>query len=84
MLRVGSGNIAVDTRRDGQRYTTTVEAPECLKLTIGHVLPPASEISSVTLNDAPAAYRVQDTLRGREIHVETTTSATQSLVVTLR
>jgi glycogen debranching enzyme len=80
-LRVGRGSIAVDAQRNGVRYTTRVTAPAGWDLSIGHTLPPAAAIATATLDDAPVAYTVEDTPRGREVHVETTTGPVRTLAV---
>jgi hypothetical protein len=59
-----------------------VEAPAGLRLTIGHTLPAGQEVEAVTLDGAPSAYEVVETIRGREVRVETSTGAVHMLAVT--
>jgi hypothetical protein len=59
-----------------------VEAPAGLRLTIGHTLPAGLDVEAVTLDGAPAAYEVVETIRGREVRVETSTEMVHMLAVT--
>jgi hypothetical protein len=68
-LRVGGGVMAASASVEGSTYTTTVDAPAGYSLTIGHTLPAAAEVASVTLGGAPVAYEIVDTTRGREVRV---------------
>jgi glycogen debranching enzyme len=68
-LRVGDGEIEVEARRRGHRFTTRVEAPEDLELTIGHTLPAGAEVERVELNGDDVEFEVVDTTRGREVRV---------------
>jgi glycogen debranching enzyme len=81
-LRMGQGSIAVATERDDHRYRTSVEAPSGLRLTIGQTLPAGMDVAAVTLDGAPAEYELVETIRGREVRVETTTERARTLVVT--
>jgi hypothetical protein len=81
-LRLGTGSIAVSTEKGDGRYRTSVEAPKGLRLTIGHTLPERVDVASVTLDGSPAKYEIVDTLRGREVRVETTSGAPHALVIT--
>lgn len=83
-LRVGGGAIAASAERDDGSYRTSVDAPEGLRLTIGHTLPAGTPVASVTLDGAPADYEVVDTRRGREVRVETATGSLRTLVVSVR
>lgn len=83
-MRVGRGAIDVKAERAGQCYTTTVTASPDWRLTLGHTLPPGSQIETVTLDGAPLAYAVVDTARGREVRVETTTGQPRTLVITVK
>jgi hypothetical protein len=83
-LRLGQGSIAVSTEKGNGCYRTSVEAPDGLRLTIGHTLPEGVDVALVTLDDSPAQYEVVDTLRGREVRVETTSGAPRTLVITGR
>jgi hypothetical protein len=80
-LRMGAGSIAVTADRDGQHYRTTVDAPAGWTLTIGHTLPAGTPVSAVVLDDLPADYSIHDTIRGREVRVETTTGARRRLMI---
>jgi glycogen debranching enzyme len=82
-LRMGTGSIAVSADRDAQHYRTTVDAPAGWTLTIGHTLPARTLVTGVLLDDAPADYAVNDTIRGREVQVETTTGVPRRLIVTV-
>jgi hypothetical protein len=81
-LRMGVASIAVSAERDDRCYRTTVEAPAGLRLTIGHTLPAGLEVAAVTLDGAPTAYEVVETIRGREVRVETATGTVHMLAVT--
>ncbi len=81
-LRMGEASIAVSAERDDRCYRTMVEAPAGLRLTIGHTLPAGLEVEAVTLDGAPAAYEVVETIRGREVRVETSTGVVHMLAVT--
>lgn len=80
-LRVGAGTIAISATRSGLVYTTVVDAPAGLALTLGHMLPADAEVLSVTLDDQPAEPTVTDTPRGRQVSVETTSGAPHTIVV---
>jgi len=83
-LRMGEGSITVSAERDERCYRTTVEAPAGLQLTIGHTLSAGLEIEAVTLDGVPAAYEIVETIRGREVRVETSAGAVRMLEVTTR
>jgi hypothetical protein len=74
----------VSTEQGNGRYRTIVEAPKGLRLTLGHTLPEEVDVVSVTLDGSPAEYEIVDTLRGREVRVETTSGAPHTLVITGR
>jgi glycogen debranching enzyme len=80
-LRLGQGSIAVSAERDNRRYRTTVEAPDGLRLTIGHTLPVGLAVETVTLDGAPVEYEVVETIRGCEVRVETVGGAPHTLIV---
>ncbi len=80
-LRVGSSTMSAAAARDSGTYTTEVDSPTSLALTIGHTLPAGATVGSVTLDGSPAHYDVVDTTRGREVRVDTT-GGTHRLVVT--
>jgi glycogen debranching enzyme len=81
-LKVGSGTMTVSASRKGKQYTTQVSAPAGWQLTIGQTLPAGATVKSVTLDGKSTTYNVVDTTRGREVHVETSTGASHTLVVT--
>ncbi len=82
-LRVGGGTVAASASHDENRYTTDVSASATgWNLTIGHTLPSGATIETVTLDGDPAQYDMEDTFRGREVHVKTSTGVPHALVVT--
>jgi hypothetical protein len=81
-VRVGNGTVSASTSHAGNQYTTTATVPRGLRVEIGYALPANSTIVSVQLNGAPAAYRVQDTHRGREVIVTTNSGQPLQLVIT--
>ncbi|MQA98670.1 MAG: glycogen debranching protein [Actinobacteria bacterium] len=82
-LRVGDGTMRASASVSGSTYTTEVTAPAGWDLVIGHALPSGSEVASVKLDGAPATtYDVVETTRGTEVHVQTTTDGSHTLVVT--
>jgi hypothetical protein len=81
-VRVGNGTVSASTSHAGNQYTTKATVPRGLRVEIGYALPANSTIVSVQLNDAPAAYRVQDTHRGREVIVTTNSGQPLQLVIT--
>ena len=81
-LKVGSGVMNSSASLKGKRYTAEVSAPAGWTLTIGNTLPAGATIKSVTLDGKSTAYNVVDTTRGREVHVETLTGSSHTLVVT--
>jgi glycogen debranching enzyme len=81
-VRVGNGTVSASTSHAGNQYTTTATVPRGLRVEIGYALPANSTIVSVELNGAPAAYRVQDTHRGREVIVTTNSGQPLQTVIT--
>jgi glycogen debranching enzyme len=81
-VRVGNGTVSASTSHAGNQYTTKATVPRGLRVEIGYALPANSTIVSVQLNGAPAAYRVQDTHRGREVIVTTNSGQPLQLVIT--
>jgi hypothetical protein len=81
-LRVGSGDLSAEASRSGNRYVTKAEAPRGLELTIGHVLPEGASPDSVRLDGHEVDYRLVETARGHEVHVEAGTRGSHKLVVT--
>jgi hypothetical protein len=81
-LRLGTGSIAVSAERDNHRFRTSVEAPGDLRLTIGHTLPAGLAVEAVTLDDAQVEYEIIETIRGREVRVQTMGGTPHTLVVT--
>jgi hypothetical protein len=76
-IRLGDGSVDVSADHNGKTYTTEVSRHATVKpkLTIGHTIPRAAEIASVTLNEDDVSannYRVRDTNRGKEILVDVT------------
>jgi hypothetical protein len=73
-IRLGDGRLdLVRARRDGKRYTTTVDARHlsASQLWIGATLPPGSGVRRVTLDGKGADYSARTTDRGLEIVVQT-------------
>jgi glycogen debranching enzyme len=83
-LRVGQASITASAARTDRDYRTTVEAPAGWTLTIGHTLAANARVESVELDGRPAAYVIVDSIRGREVRVETTTGGERRLVVKTR
>lgn len=80
-LRVGTGEIAVSTRRHGHTFETTVDSPAGLSLTIGQTLPADAKITRVRLDGRRVDFEVIDTPRGREVHVSTESGGVHTLDV---
>ena len=80
-LNIGSATVEVAAQQAGKRYETIVNRPQGWNLTIGYALPAASQVCSVTLNGAPAAFQIVDTNRGREIRVMTNSAGEQVLQI---
>jgi hypothetical protein len=78
-LHVGSDQIAVSVKRAGINYVTTVTAPAGWSLTIGYTFPANTQIKSVRLNNSLVMYRIFNTNRGEEIHVQTNSGGTQEV-----
>jgi hypothetical protein len=83
-VRVGRGTISASTSHAGNQYTTTATVPIGLRVHIGYALPAGSTIESVQLNGTTAAYKEQDTHRGREVMVTTNSGQPLQLVITTR
>ena len=83
-LRVGGGTMSASTMREGSVYTTRVTAPAGLVLIIGQTLPAGAQIESVTLDGLSVRCELVDTMRGREVRVQTRTDAPHTLVVIVR
>jgi hypothetical protein len=83
-IRVGSGHVDVQATADPTRYVTRVLAAVTAELTMGHTIPLTAQIRQVTLDGAPASYRVRITNRGREVLVQATTGTLHTLVVETR
>ncbi len=83
-IRLGSGSVDVTAKRGASTLTTRVTRRLATNLLIGHVLPDDAEVSSVTLNGAPAEYQVRSTARGRDVVVDAGVgTGTSRLVVTI-
>ena len=81
-LRVGDGVLEVAASHEqGGIYRTEVRLASVLDLVIGHTLPAGAEVVSVTLDGEAVEPTVVDTLRGREVRVETTSGVPRELVV---
>lgn len=83
-IRIGAGTMGASATHNGTHYTTEASTPRGFQLKIGYALPPASVITSVTLNGRPSAYEVRDTHRGREVIVTTNSGPGVRLDVTTR
>jgi glycogen debranching enzyme len=81
-LRVGDATVAATAQREGESYTTTVDAGGRWDLVIGHTLPEGVEVASVTLDGEPVDYETVNSSRGLEVRVDTTTDSPRTLVVT--
>jgi len=81
-IRVGAGTMSASATQNGTHYTTQASTPRGFQLKIGYALPPASVITSVTLNGSPSAYEVRDTHRGREVIVTTNSGQGTRLDIT--
>jgi hypothetical protein len=82
-IRLGTGSVDVAAERSASTLTTTVTRHLSADLLIGHVLPQGAQVSSVTLDGAPATYEVRSTARGEEVVVDSgTVTGTSTLVVT--
>jgi hypothetical protein len=84
-IRLAAGSIDVAASRTASQLTTVVDRHLETSLTIGHVLPPGSEVLAVTLNGEPVTdFDVRDTARGRDVVVDAGTgTGTDTLVVTV-
>lgn len=82
-IRVGSGSVSVEASADAGSLRTSVRTSGLrgVALTIGAVLPDGASVSGVTLNGHPVAYRIVETARGAEVHVDASRDGT--LVVSL-
>jgi hypothetical protein len=82
-IRLGTGSVDVAAERDASTLTTTVTRHLSADLLIGHVLPQGAQVSSVTLDGAPATYDLRSTARGDEVVVDSgKVTGTSTLVVT--
>ena len=83
-IRLGTGAVDVAAERDASTLSTSVKRYMPVDLLIGHVLPPGTHVSAVTLDGVPAAYEVRSTAHGEEVVVDVgTVTGTSTLVVTL-
>jgi len=80
-LHVGSDQIAVSVKVAGINHVTTVSAPAGWQLTIGYTFPVNTQITSVRLNNSPAAFQIVNTNRGEEIQVQTNSGSTQQVQI---
>ncbi|MGW4523392.1 hypothetical protein [Amycolatopsis sp. NPDC004378] len=73
-VHIGSGTIEVSALRNGDSLSTSVHVDGVMPdITVGAVVPPGKQITSVSLDGHPVAYQVVDTTRGREVHVVSAT-----------
>jgi hypothetical protein len=82
-IRLGDGSVDVEADHDGDTYTTKTATSD-LSLTtfrIGHTLPRGSEIASVELDGAPAAYSTRETNRGLDVRAPAAPGERHTLVV---
>jgi hypothetical protein len=68
-IRLAGGSIDVTARRSGGVLTTTVHRAVPAALSIGALLPPGAQASTVRLNGLALGYRVVHTARGTEVLV---------------
>jgi hypothetical protein len=80
-IRVGQGSINVRATHNGNTWTTTVKSALICTLHLGATLPASSTVQRVTLNGAPAPYRVRDTNAGRQAFVSTTCGSTAQVQI---
>ena len=87
-IRLGDGSVDVSANHVGKSYTTDVSRHVAVKLTIGHTIPRAAGIASVTLRNGDGVsspdYRVRETNRGKEVLVGVTDAGDQKLVVKIQ
>jgi hypothetical protein len=84
-IRLGGGSVDVSADHDGRTYTTGVSRHVDVKLTIGHTIPRAAAVASVSLNGATTTdYRVRETNRGKEVLVNAKGAGAQKLVVKIK
>jgi hypothetical protein len=82
-LRVGDRTMSAAASHSGNTYTTTADAPAGWELTLGHTVPAGATVVSVNLDGAAVPWSVNDTTRGREVYVTTTTGGSHTVVVTI-
>ncbi|MEA2296666.1 MAG: hypothetical protein QOE86_4305 [Solirubrobacteraceae bacterium] len=81
----GSGSIAITASRDGQQYTTKVDATDTpgSRLVIGTTLPAGRHATAVLLDGARArGYASRTTNRGTEVTVTATPGQLHTVVIT--
>ncbi|QOV47858.1 glycogen debranching protein [Streptomyces chromofuscus] len=84
-IRLGKGSVDVRARHVSKTFTTEVTRHLEADLSIGHVVPPGSEIDSVTLDGHPVQYRTFTTARGQQVIVSAPSGEGRTtLVVTLK
>ena len=83
-LRIGDKILAVAAQHQDKLYVTEVTLPAGYRLEIGHTLPAAAAIESVTLNDKDTAYEVRFTHRGHEVVTQVADAGTYRLVIQTR
>lgn len=83
-IRLGRGSLAVSAEREGSTYTTEIRSriPGGVRPTIGHTIPEAEKVDSVTLNGREVRYEIRETNRGKEVIAQGRPGAAkQTLVV---
>jgi hypothetical protein len=80
-IRLGTGSVDVLAERDGKDLRTIVTRNVTTDLTIGHVVPPGTSVSSVTLDGHPVAYHLITSTRGQEVVAAAGTDTGQSTLV---
>lgn len=84
-IRLGKGSVDVRAWHVSKTFTTEVTRHLEAGLSIGHVVPPGSEIGSVTLDGHPVRYRTFTTARGQQVTVSAPSGEGRTtLVVTLK
>ncbi len=82
-VRVGSGTIAVDVRRDTETTLVSVDANPPLPSTLGLVVEEGATIAEVLLDNLTCGYETHHSLRGQEIRVSADPAEHHVLVVRL-
>ncbi len=83
-LNVGGQTVSAYATHTGNGYLTRVVVPAGYQGTIGYVIPSGTIPREVRLNGNPAAFQTRDTLRGREVYVQTFVPGTYQVDVRTR